>query len=210
MACGKFGSDGLHFAARGEFGLLEVGFVDLAVGEIAHAVADAAHVQAFQLVRLHAVADDEFGGAAADIHHQPFAFRLRQAVCDAEIDEARFFAPGDDVDGKAERRFGLLQKFGSILGDTQGVGADRAHRLARQAAQAFAEALQAGQCALLRGFVEALVFGQAGGQAHRFAQAIQHVELVILHTGDLQAKTVGAEIDCSEDGLLLHGNRIIR
>jgi hypothetical protein len=43
---------------------------------------------------------------------------------------------------------------------------------------------------LLRGLVEAFVFGYSGSQTHGFAQAVKHVQLVVLDTGDLQAKTI--------------------
>ena len=56
----------------------------------------------------------------------------------------------------------------------------------------------AGKRALLRFGVEVLVGGQSGGQPHRLAQAVQHVELVVLDARDLQAKAVGAQINRGE------------
>jgi hypothetical protein len=72
------------------------------------------------------------------------AFRFRQRTRNAEVDEASFFAAGNDVDRESERGLGLLQELGRILGNAQGIGADRADRLARQSAQPLAKALQTG------------------------------------------------------------------
>ena len=64
--------------ARGELGRLHAPLVDLAVGKILQAVADAAHVERLGELRLHAGADDEFGRAAADVDHQ--AARILRAA----------------------------------------------------------------------------------------------------------------------------------
>jgi hypothetical protein len=89
---------------------------------------------------------------------------------DAQVDEARFFATGDDLNREAERGARFAQELGRIFRHAQGVGADCAHCAARQAAQPFADALQRLQRASLRGAVDAFLGGQAGAQAHHFAQ----------------------------------------
>jgi hypothetical protein len=78
---------------------------DLAVFEEAQRARDTAHLQAFLLDRLEMLADDEFGAAAADVDHEPPFGRLRDAVGDAEIDQARLFATGHDLDRMSERFF---------------------------------------------------------------------------------------------------------
>jgi hypothetical protein len=57
----------------------------------------------------------------------------------------------------------------------QRVGADCAHRLPWQVAQAFGKTPQRGKGALLRIGIEEFVGGESGGKAHRFAQPVQHV-----------------------------------
>ena len=68
-------------------------------------------------------------------------------------EEARFFAPGDHFDREAERGACLAQELRRVLGHAQRVGADRAHRAARQAAQALADALQRFQRTRLGGLM---------------------------------------------------------
>ena len=83
---------------------------------------------------------------------------------DAEIDQPRFLASGDDFDRESQHVFGLRNEVGGILGHAQGVGADHAHRLARQVAQPFGKPAQRGQRALLGFGIEILVGGEPGGQ----------------------------------------------
>ena len=66
----------------------------LAVGEEALRQRDAAEVQALELQRLEAVADDELGAAAADVDDQPARRLGRQRVRDAGIDQARLLDAG--------------------------------------------------------------------------------------------------------------------
>ena len=114
---------------------------------------------------------------------------------DAQIDQPRLFAPGDDFDRMAQRSFGLGNEDVGVLGDAQRRGADAADRLRRQAAQAFAKALQAGQCARLGGFVELLVVVESAGETHGFLQRIERIQLVAGHPRHFEAEGVGAEID---------------
>ncbi|MNN07936.1 hypothetical protein D3C81_1207720 [compost metagenome] len=83
----------------------------LAAGEEAPRAGDAAGLQAFAFQRLHALTDDEFRGAAADVDHQPALAGLGWLrVGNAEIDQARFFATADHFDGMAQRGFGRHQE----------------------------------------------------------------------------------------------------
>ena len=90
--------------------------------------------------------------------------RGRQRMRDAEVDEARFLAAGDDLDREAERLARLAQECRRVLGHPQRIGADRAHRVPRQAAQALAELRQRLERAGLARAVEALVGGQPGAE----------------------------------------------
>src|SRR3546814_2309873 len=56
-----------------------------------------AQLQAFALDRVETRADDAFGGAAADVDHQPQVAGLgRLRMGDPEVDQARLLAAGDD------------------------------------------------------------------------------------------------------------------
>jgi hypothetical protein len=112
----------------------------------------------------------------------------------AQVDEPRLFLARHHLDREPERGLGLDQELARVLGHAQTIGAHRAHRLRRQPAQALAEALERVQRALLRGLVEAFVGGDARGQAHRLAQRVERIDLVVDDAGDLESKTVGAEI----------------
>ena len=65
---------------------------DLAVTEIALGEADAAHLQALAQQRLEALANDEFGAAAADVRHQALARGVGQRMGNAQVDQAGLFA----------------------------------------------------------------------------------------------------------------------
>src|SRR5512139_137606 len=71
VVAGKLTGDALDLDARSRLGGLQRGLVGPAFGEEALREIDAAHVQAFALVRLQTISNDEFGGAAADVDHQP-------------------------------------------------------------------------------------------------------------------------------------------
>ena len=96
--------DGLQFVARGEFRLLEILLGDLAVREEAVAVADAAHVQALEDQRLRPLPMMNSVEPPPMSITSAVVLRLRQAVRDAEIDQARFLAPGDDFDREIPAR----------------------------------------------------------------------------------------------------------
>ena len=108
---------------------------ELAVGEEAAGGGDAAHLQAFALDGVEAFADDEFGGTAADVHHQPALAGFRRvAVRHAKVDQARLLAAGDHFDAVAQRRFRRHQE-GLRVGElAHGVGGDGAHAARRDGA----------------------------------------------------------------------------
>ena len=153
-------------------------------------------------------ADDELGRAAADVEHQAaLALRQRggrQRVRHAEVDQARFLAAGDHLDREAERGARLAQELRRVLRHAQRVGADRAHRLAREAAQPLGELGQRLERVRLRGAVDALVGGQAAAQAHHLAHRVERVDLAVDDAPDLQVEAVGAEVDRGERVVTRH------
>jgi hypothetical protein len=98
--------DAHQLQARGGVGLGIARRGDLAVAEVALGEADAAHLQAFAQQRLEALADDELGAAAADVGDQALAGGVGEGVGNAQVDQARFFTAGDDLDRVAENGFG--------------------------------------------------------------------------------------------------------
>ena len=64
---------------------------------------DATDRQAFQILRLVALADDQLGAAAADIHDEIRALGRCPMMRDAEVDQTRLLDPRDHLDGMAER-----------------------------------------------------------------------------------------------------------
>src|SRR5690606_4883767 len=83
--------------------------------------------------------------------------------------------------------------------------ADGAHGVLVEAAQALAEAREAGQRPFLGFLLDALVLGQTGAEAHRLAQRIERVDLVSDDAPDLAVKAVRTEIDSGKRGELGHG-----
>ena len=122
----------------------------------------------------------------------------------ANIDQARLFAAGDDLDRKSERRLGQRQELAGIFRHAQGIGCHRPHRALVEAGQPLTKTAQSIQRPFLRIRIEALVCRQTGGQTHRLLQRVQGINLVVDHAPDLQAKAVGAEVDGSY-GFINHG-----
>ena len=122
----------------------------------------------------------------------------------AHVDQARLLASRHHLDRKSERGLGLFQKCGGILGDAQGIGADRAHCVRIEAAQAFAETPDAVERAVLGVFVEALFAVEARAEADRLAQGIERVELITDDARNLQVERVGSEVNCGERGVNRH------
>ncbi len=87
---------------------------NLAVAEITLGEADAAHLQAFAQQRLETLADDELGAAAADVGNQALARGVGQGVGHAQVDQARLFTAGNDLDRVPEDGLGALDEFVAV------------------------------------------------------------------------------------------------
>ena len=189
----------LELQARGKARALHALGGDLAVAEEALAQGDAAHLQALELQGRQALADDELGAAAADVDHQALARLARHGVRDAGVDEARLLHAGDDLDRVAERLAGALEEGLLAVREPQRIGADAAHAVGVHVAQALAEALEAGERARRHVLVDAAVLGDAGGQAHHLAQAIDDDQLAVRVARDHHVEAVGAQVHRRED-----------
>ena len=122
----------------------------------------------------------------------------RQHVRDAEVDEARLLVAADDVDGEAERGFGLRQERRRVARDAERVGRDRAHRGRMQSRQPLAEAREARERRLARGEREVARVVDARAEADRLAPGVEAEDLVALDAADLEAEAVRAQVDDGE------------
>src|SRR5690606_38962499 len=120
--------DAHQLQSRGRIGLDVACGSDLAVREEASGTAHAAHLQALAQPRIEALADDELGAAAADIHHQPLSGCAMEGMRDTRVDQARLLASGDDLDLMVENLFRAANELRPVAGFAQRVGADDAHR----------------------------------------------------------------------------------
>lgn len=125
----------------------------------------------------------------------------------AGINQPRLFAPGDDFDGETQCRFGLGKEICDVFGDAECIGCHGAHLLGAEAAQAFAEFCQAVQSLFLRGCAEVFLFVQTGGKTDHLFEGIDDFQLSVVVFANLEAETVGTQIDGGEDvcGIGGHG-----
>ena len=116
----------------------------------------------------------------------------------AGINQARFFATGDDFNRKAQRGFGFRHEFFDVFGDAESVGGDHAHLFGLEILQALAKSGQAVERALLRFFAEVFLLVETGGQTHHLFEGINDFQLAVVVFANLQTETVGTQIDGSE------------
>ena len=90
------------------------------------------------------------------------------------------------------------RKVGRVLRDPEGVGADGAHGVAREASQALAELGEHLERARLARPVEALVGGEPGAELGLLAQRVERVDLAVDDAPDQEMEAVGSEVDRSE------------
>lgn len=114
--------DGGELVLRLQHGAVEGLLAQLAVAKEALGEADAAHLAAGEGLVFEALAYDEFGAAAADIHHQHLAFDVL-GMGDPLIDEARLFLAADDLDGMVQNLGRLAHEVAGVAGAAQSVGA---------------------------------------------------------------------------------------
>ena len=113
----------------------------------------------------------------------------------AGVNQTRFFAAGNDFDGETQRRFGTRQELGDVFGDAESIGGHHAHVFRLESAQAFAEFCQTFQGLFLRGFAQVFLFVQAGGKAYHLFEGVDDFQLAVVVFTNLQAETVGTQID---------------
>ncbi|MNP28510.1 hypothetical protein D3C76_1214780 [compost metagenome] len=114
---------------------------------------------------------------------------------DAEVDQARFLAAGDDFHRVAKDGFGAADEVGAVARLAQGVGAHHPYRARRHAADELGEALQAVEAALHGFLAEQAFLADAGGQLDFLAKPLKDADLAVVGLGQDHVETVGAEVE---------------
>ena len=164
-----------------------------AFGKEAHRQADAANLKGLGLQGLMTLAQDDFGAAPADVDDQARTPGFVQAG-HTGVDQPRFLAARDHLDGEAQRLLGANQKGIAVARLAQGLGAHRAQALGREALELGAEAAQALQGPGHGGLGQVLLGVQPGAEADRLLPIGQGLVLTGAQTRDFEAKAVGTEV----------------
>ena len=180
----------LNLGARGRIRLGERSRRETAVGKEALCHPDAAQFHRLEALGLEGAADDEFGGAAADVDHEARVGRRRQHMRDAVVDEARLLVTGDDVDREPEGALGARHERRRVRRDAERVGCDGAHRRRMQSPQPLGEAREARERGALRIDGEPAALVDACADAQRLAPRVKAEDLVALDAPDLEAEAV--------------------
>ena len=135
--------DRFELLVRRQFGSLPAMGGNFAVAEIGAAHGDTAQIEAFHEDGIEGFPGDQFGAAAADVHHQLASGRTGQAVDDALVDEPRLLDTGDGLDGVAQGGFSADQKILSVVSTPEGVGPHGADSFGSHVHHPLAEAPQA-------------------------------------------------------------------
>ena len=140
--------------------------------------------------RVKGIPDDELGASAADVHDDASGGRARDAVGDAEVNQTRFFAAGDDLDLMTKGFAGLAQELAGIAGLAKRVGSDRPDLLGAEVPKPLTKEGEALERAILGLGVEGAVVLEACSQAHRFANAIDDLETAVIDPRNHHVKAV--------------------
>ena len=141
--------DAHQLQARGGVGLGVAGRRDLAVAEVALGEADATHLQVSRS------SGSKRWPMMNSVLPPPMSATRRLPGCrprcgHTQVDQARLFAAGDDLDRVPEDGFGTLDEFVAVARFAQGIGTDDAHRASRHAVDQLGKALEAVQAPLHR------------------------------------------------------------
>ena len=153
------------------------------------------------------MAQDQLGGAPANVRHQPALIRLRQHFCHALVDQAGFFAPGNHVDGKAEYVVGAHQELVPVARFTQGLRGHRTHLGFLEPGQPFAETRQAVPAALHRLRAQVAFGVQAVALADGLFEVFGAFKLAVVQAHDFESKAVGTQVHSGKTCSILHRYR---
>ena len=189
----------------GDLGHLERLRAELPIREVAGRPGNAAHAVRLHLPRLESLAQDQLGGAPADVRHQTPFIGLRQHLRHSEIDQSGFFATGNDVDRKSQDAVGPGQELVAVARLAQGLRGDGPDLRLLESGEPFTEPGQAVP-ATLHGLCAQVAFGiQTAPLTDGFLQVFGAFELAMVESYDLQPKTVRAEIDGGKARSVVHG-----
>ena len=141
------------------------------------------------------LADDDFGGASANVDDQAFLLAGRQRTGHAAIDQPGFLLAGNDFDGKAQQLASTRHEFVGIQCLAQGLGGYSADMRGIKAPEALAKASQALPAAL-HGFAgEFLARVQAIALAHGFLEVFHTLDaLMRADAAYFKAKAIGTKV----------------
>jgi hypothetical protein len=128
----------------------------------------------------------------------------RNALGNAQVNQPRFFAPGDDIDAATQASFGNREESVGILEPAECLGANSPHVRRGYTPQSLTETGEASKGALLGFFIQPTLPIQAASQAHHFLDAVEHPQFTVLAPGNEQMKAVAAEVD-SRKGIVALG-----
>jgi hypothetical protein len=125
-------------------------------------------------------------------------------VRDAEVDQARLLAAGDDLDVVAERGLGRHQEVLRIAQGAHRVGGDRADAVPGHVREALAEALERVDRAHHRVLAQSALAVEALGQAHVLLDAVDDAQLPQRGTRHHHVEAVGTDVDRGQQLALGH------
>ena len=188
-----------HFQPGGVIGLLVAFLRDPRFLEELARVGNAAHLKAFELLRLKPLPDYELGAAAADIHYQARMLVVGERVGHTQVYQAGLLAAVNNAHGNAEQGFSRSGKVTPVVRLAQRVRADDTHTVRVDAVKHLLETRQAIHAAPHRRFVQHAV-AEAGGQLDFLAERLDRSHFIVLKARDDQVKTVRTHVDGGQDG----------
>ena len=158
-----------------------------------------ADLHAVQRDRLVVLAEDELDAAAADVDDQGRLAAQIDGVADAEVDQPRFLASGNDLHAQADFVPHALNEVAAVGGLAHGAGGDGLEAHDTLSLSERAEGGQRAHAVVHRLGREAAVGQRAVAEPHHVLGAVQHAETAVrLHLSNHHVDGVAADVDCSD------------
>ena len=168
--------------------------VDCTVREVPGGHRYAAHVEALHQPRLELAPENELRATAADVDYESRVELILQGVRYAQVDQPRFLSAADDLHAVPEHALCSIDEVAAVARLAQRIGADDAHVVSRQVADALTKALEACQRTSRDRRGELAAIRQPFRDAHHLLVAIDDLQTAIVVVGDDQVEAVGTEI----------------
>ncbi len=188
------GFDVQQFLTRRINGVIKTRFGYHPIREKLFRIGNAAHMQAFQRLGFKAFANNKFGTATADIHHQTATGIVSQRVRHTEINKACFFAPGNDFNRVTQNLFSAFNKLLTVARRAQCIGGQHTHPAWFHALHKLRKLAQALKSALLRFFRQNAAFIQTGSQLNLLTTTFKSTYFALKLLCDDHMKTVGTQV----------------